>query len=246
MIKYYRDPFDTAILGNTVYKVIVSDDESDPAELSAALDRIIADTIFCFVPFSDAAISVLEQAHFHLASIRATYQYAGDRVSNETTVPENLTFSAMSHGLSPIAADGIRSMAAIIGATSHYWHDQAISREAVITLYSTWIINSLYRGYADEVFIILEGKILAGLVTIKIKDDAGSIDLVGVKENYRDRGLGKMLLMKAIWYLQNKGVHDIRVVTEAENIAATVFYQKNGFRPCHIEAVYHKHAISTK
>ena len=132
-------------------------------------------------------------------------------------------------------------MADIIGSTSRYFKDKQIPREKAMEIYVTWINNSIYNRYANESFFIMKGDKLTGLVTLKVKDNNGCIDLIGVHNDFQGLGLGKLLLQRGIQYFVDGGAGGIFVVSEGENIPATAFYQKTGFVINKVELVYHRH-----
>jgi len=51
-----------------------------------------------------------------------------------------------------------------------------------------------------------------------------------VKESHRKKGLGLRLLQKAIENAKKKGVIEVHVDTEENNVRAMEFYQKSGFK----------------
>ena len=51
-----------------------------------------------------------------------------------------------------------------------------------------------------------------------------------VKESHRKKGIGSQLLQKAIESAKKKGVIEVHVDTEENNVRATEFYQKSGFK----------------
>ena len=51
-----------------------------------------------------------------------------------------------------------------------------------------------------------------------------------VKESHRKKGIGSQLLQKAIESAKKKGVIEVHVDTEENNVRAMEFYQKSGFK----------------
>ena len=175
-------------------------------------------------------------------SIRNTYKLAGSGYTARSTQKLDDRFKVLQYSKDKpkISKPDILRFARIIGATSRYFHDSAIPKIYAERLYVRWIENSL-KGYADECFMVMRGGRLAGLITLKIKEAAGYIDLIGVGENYQGIGLGGVLASRSIEYFKSKNIKNIFVVTEGENLQANIFYQKNGFITQNVELVYHKH-----
>jgi ribosomal protein S18 acetylase RimI-like enzyme len=132
-------------------------------------------------------------------------------------------------------------MAEILGRTSRYFKDKQISPKTSLQLYVTWIENSIFNGYANQCVLLMKDNRLAGIHTMKLKNGTGVVDLIGLGKDFQNMGFGKTLLEEGIKWMQKQDVDTIEVITEAENIPATAFYQKNGFIMKDIELVYHKH-----
>jgi mycothiol synthase len=59
----------------------------------------------------------------------------------------------------------------------------------------------------------------------------GTINLLGVRREFRGRGLGRFLLIKGIERLQSLDVEQIELAVEAENEQAMRLYRSVGFEP---------------
>jgi len=237
MIELVTDPFDSELWNKKVCKAHIADPFTEE-ELRAALARERPDIVFAFAPFSSDVMVILSRTGFRLLSLRSTYFLPREVEVEEVDVPPGFSFHAMSEG-APASDDDIRAMAENIGMISRYFRDRRIPREDAIRLYVAWIRNSLFHGYADKAFLILRDGRMAGIVTLKIKDGTGMIDLIGVLPSFQGRGLGRLLLTRAVQWLRSTGVSDIAVVTEGEDIGANVFYQRNGFIIRNFESVFH-------
>lgn len=243
MINFTQDGFDTKILGRNVFKLFLEKDIENEKELPDLSGNGEIESIFCFTVFSHRNIHLLNKLGFALISIRNTYKLSSD--------PRNLRTSACAAGgcdvircsKSPIQLNrqDIRDMADIIGSTSRYFKDKQIPREKALNIYINWINNSIYNRYANESFLIMKGARLAGLIALKVKDNNGYIDLIGVHNDFQGLGLGKLLLQRGLQYFVDGGVGGIFVVSEGENIQASAFYQKTGFVINKVELVYHRH-----
>ncbi|HYF82194.1 MAG TPA: GNAT family N-acetyltransferase [Clostridia bacterium] len=69
----------------------------------------------------------------------------------------------------------------------------------------------------------------AGTYTLRIKDDDGWIESIGVAPEYQGRGIGRMLLHKSIKVLQAVGVKNIKLSVFDTNTRALTLYKKDGF-----------------
>ena len=241
MMRFFQDTFDSQILGCNAYKLFIDDEFLSKEKVENVLRENKMDVLFSFVRFSDTNISYFEDNHYKLISIRSTYKYSNPSQQKTRMVPDGFLLKTGKQKADSIAPSDIIKIAEILGNTSRYFKDKKIPHEKSLQLYATWIQNSIFNGYADESLILMKDNCLAGIHTLKIKNGIGYIDLIGICHEYQNIGLGKVLLQKGIEWLQKQNVKQIEVVTEAENIPATAFYQKNGFVISNIELIYHKH-----
>jgi len=94
-----------------------------------------------------------------------------------------------------------------------------------------WLANTM--ASADILKLLEPG----AFVSFKLKDGAAMIDLVSVLP--QARGSGSRLLGRLTAWAGSRGLDRVEVTTESENIAACLFYQKNGFRLARATAAFH-------
>ena len=234
-----RENFDTNIFGKDVYKMFLKK-RYDKSFLSKKILNIKKSLIFCFSVFDEKNIKILKDLDFDFISIRETYFRLSNSVK-ELTIKKGFRIYSLNDKIPLIDKQSLKQMAMTLGKTSRYFKDSKISTRDAMKFYITWLDNSLYRSYADNYFLIFKDKKLAGLVTLKIKNNSGFIDLIGVMPTFQNLGLGSLLLNKSLNFFKEKDIDDVFVITEGENIQAGAFYQKNGFIKKYIELVYHKH-----
>ena len=240
MIKLYRDSFDSDIFAGNIYKLFIDEKiESEDVITNPFKNKDIS-YIYCFTTFENSNIDILNRLGFRLISIRSTYKLALKNGFIELKIPEGFRVLKNSEKHVMLTDKETLSIAKLIGNTSRYFRDNNLPREKSISLYAAWIKNSLYRGYADETFVILKDRDLAGMITLKIKPEGGYIDLIGIKERFQNKGLGQVLFQKGVEYLLGKNIKSMYTITEGENIIANRFYQKNDFILEDVQLVYHK------
>ncbi len=241
MFKKIIDNFDTKIFEKQVTKLFISGN----VDLQKIKQTLVVghspEIIFCFAPCSPKITRFLEENNFHIISSRATYRLRDMKRTFSAKLPAGFEFIKKTSEIPQLKIASIKKMAVVIGGTSRYFRDLELPIKKSQDLYTEWIFNSLYNGYADASFCITKNKELVGLVTIKIKGDCGYIDLLGVVPRWHNLGLGSFLMKHALQFLSKSKISTVRVVTEAENIPATAFYQKMGFVVENMELVYHKH-----
>ncbi len=69
----------------------------------------------------------------------------------------------------------------------------------------------------------------AGTYTLRIKDDTGWVEGIGVAPEFQGRGVGRKMLHKSIKVLQAAGAENIKLSVFNSNTRALTLYKKDGF-----------------
>lgn len=114
------------------------------------------------------------------------------------------------------------------------FHDGAFEK-----LYDEWIVQSIRRTLADEVYGYIIDKTVVGLITLKKKSDRVVIGLLGVDESARGKKIGQSLIKQAQNYTIQWGLNILDVSTQGSNLPAIRFYEKMGFDRSDNTYIYH-------
>lgn len=127
------------------------------------------------------------------------------------------------------------------GSYSRFKIDSKFPSGSFEKLYKQWIINSVSRLIAEEVYVFKSSRnCYDGLITVGIKNDIPDIGIIAVDESSRGKGIGKKLLNAAeSWAKYEKHTNEIQVVTQGFNKQACSFYERNGFKISSRIYVYH-------
>jgi len=126
------------------------------------------------------------------------------------------------------------------GEFSRFKIDPEIPAEKFVGLYEQWVINSVNRKIAEEVYYFKDNGEIAGMITLSIKNDKADIGILSVHKNSRGKGIATELVSAAEYWTKNiKGYRQIQVVTQASNTIACKFYERKGFRIQKKEFVFH-------
>lgn len=238
------DNFDSKILKTDVYKLYL-EEKIIEEQFTEKVKKIKKGIIFCFTDFSPENFTLLENLGFHLVSVRNIY-----KLDLKTYLKKEVSSFPVKYKILPkkettkiLKENNLIQLAQTIYQTSRYNKDNSLNKKLALDIYINWFKNSLYGDYADEAFLVFDGSSAAGIITIKIKDNEGFIDLLGVLGKYQNQNIATHLLKQGISYLLSRRIKDIFVTTEGENIPANVFYQKNNFILHKIEFAYHKHIL---
>lgn len=123
---------------------------------------------------------------------------------------------------------------------SRFHRDQEIGIVKAEKIKQEWIISNLTSRTNTETFVVTEAKRpsnLLGYISCLTSETAFTIDLIAVKSEFRSRGLGRLLVSKAIEESIRRG-HNINVGTQTDNPAVHL-YESLGFSASTIESVLH-------
>jgi len=123
----------------------------------------------------------------------------------------------------------LREMAATSMAFSRFrnpWYTQ----EEKENHYKQWVANAVNATYDDVCLLNRDdaGSPCAFISLRKLHDGNVRIGLFTVREDCRQRGLGRRLMMAAIKWALAKGARTLHVATQTSNIVALQLYQSCG------------------
>lgn len=100
------------------------------------------------------------------------------------------------------------------------------------------IIHEMYAPPHGALFVVYDQNEAIGCLGLrKIGDGVGELKRMYLKESYRQKGIGKMMLDAALEKARSIGYQKVRLDTLDTMSPAMRFYEKNGFSK--IEAYYH-------
>lgn len=207
------------------------------AEMPQALDWCREQQIRClyFLCEQDdqGSIRAAEAQRFHLTDIRLDFSCrldpANPLVEQHRTRPP---FASEVAEMEDIASDAY--------SDTRFYFDTNFPREKASALYRKWIARSC-DGYADAVLVVPAEQGVAGFITCHLESETtGRIGLVGVREDSRGKGIGRVLVEEAQDWFKRRNRREVRVVTQGRNIAAQRLYQNNGFRTATLQLWYHR------
>jgi hypothetical protein len=217
-----RTPFDETFLKVACYHVLPPIGSTDLAALNAAR---AAGPIFASAKIDASDIetaSTLEEFGFRRICTQILLHRRLDHVPSAADVAR----IADTLDLSP--ADVLAHAAQL--KTGRFRQDPLIDTDAAIELYAAWVRNST-RG----------GKRVAAIdrnfLTFEDRQDVRWIDLVSVLD--QRVGMAVRLLGTIVDDARRKRLHEVRVITDGDNVAALRAYTAAGFEPERSLVVFH-------
>jgi len=181
-------------------------------------------------------IHILEALNFYLTDIGVIWEIQTDKYPHKTKALRPKKYLTVREALRSDIPE-LKKISKSLFPESRFYHDPFFSKKEADDLFQAWIENSVNGNAADIVFYV-PGK---GFITCK-KTNAktGEIRLIGVRKKFRSKGVGSLLMERAMEWFK---VHDISVVsvrTQLKNIDAVNFYVKRGFSLKAYDMVYGK------
>lgn len=126
-----------------------------------------------------------------------------------------------------------------------FFEDSNLDNDDVNTLYKRWITNEIRNENVDVLGIEKDDRLL-GFISCKYrycltdKNKEGIISLVGIDKLYQGMGIGKKLMNCVLNHFCDKGINDIYVGTQINNLSSLNFYISTGFRINSSFSSFHK------
>jgi dTDP-4-amino-4,6-dideoxy-D-galactose acyltransferase len=173
-------------------------------------------------------VRVAEAARFGLVDVRLTF--ARDLTRGE--VP----------GRSPLVRPfelgdlpAVRRIGRVSYTDSRFYYDGRVPREKCDELFETWSAKACTKGY-ESLVAEQDGEVVGYVAG----DAVGNIELIGVAEAARGKGVGRALVESAVAWAAGDGWAEMTVVTQGRNVAAQRLYQRCGFVTKSVGLYYHK------
>jgi GNAT superfamily N-acetyltransferase len=130
-------------------------------------------------------------------------------------------------------------LARAAGRFSRFRMDPRIDPRVFHAIYDAWLVRSVHREIADDVFVGSAGGRDVGLVTVSIANNGASIGLLSVSDSARGQGFGRALTEHVFAWARDQGCRELRVATQLANAAACAMYSAVGCSVESRERTYH-------
>ena len=229
-------PWDTEFFGIRIARVAqTSLTELDLIEIDSWCQAHAIECLYFVTNATDwHTASLCHKAAFKLVDVQLRFRASSIR-----------THSIPASSVPVVSAEGKhrnRLMAIAEGSflSTRFFVDPHFDDERCAALYRTWIEKSC-DGFADATLIVPDADRVAGFVTCKLLErDQGSIELLGVADSARNRGIGSSLVGAALRWFKAEGCDEVSVRTQLRNISACRMYERSGFLLADVRYQYHK------
>jgi len=188
-------------------------------------------------PHDIQTIRTAEDAGFRFVDIRLTLGRSLDAWGGSSAPPDDVIIRNWVKKDLP----ELEKIARTSFTQTRFFFDPSFPPEKSAEMYAVWIAKSC-QGRAQAVLVAEIGASAAGFITCRLESGRilGEIELVGVSEPARGRGLGGLLVSASLDWFSHHGASVVEVVTQGRNLEAQRLYQRNGFTIKAMQLWYHK------
>jgi len=218
--EFQIQPFETGLLGRPVGKLYVRGGwplEERPASLTAGWRREGVWLVSCRVPEGSPAIGGLEKNGFRAIETLVTFR----RQLRAELMPGGIAIAG------PETADACVAIARRAFTNDRLHRDRRVPDGVADLVRERWIRNNL-GGRADASFVARDGGRVVGFSLCLLDGDEAVIDLIAVDGEYRQKGLGRALVLGALAHYGGRA-RTMQVGTQADNLPSLKLYRGAGF-----------------
>ncbi|MBQ6620913.1 MAG: GNAT family N-acetyltransferase [Thermoguttaceae bacterium] len=232
----YRElPWDSAFFGLPVASMDI-DERDTPEAVQQVIDKSTARLIYAFLsPEIQTRFEGILQKFGALYDEKVFYEKTLTSPAPKPVLPEGF-----SSGMVDQPFPELYALARASSWDSRFAKDPRLAPK-VGELYDLWI----EKGFTPPdqgivgIFDDKTGHILCALMSFKIKDIVGTIELFAVDSRYRRRGLGRALLEVFDNLLSQRSINRATVVTQKTNFGACRAYESVGYSVRCVRDVWH-------
>jgi dTDP-4-amino-4,6-dideoxy-D-galactose acyltransferase len=193
------------------------------------------------IPMVDVpAIEVFSRLGFYAVDTSVTFQ-RGDEPHPDRAMPDGIEVRRADTA----ECEAAREIAGRCMVFSRFHVDPRFGSGVGDAVNRAWMQSYCDGNRGEETQVALLGGRVVGFNAILRSSVAGApcrvVDLIGVDDEARGRGIGQALMRRFIADTLTAGVRCMRVTTQASNIAAVNLYERSGFRLTESLLVMHRH-----
>jgi dTDP-4-amino-4,6-dideoxy-D-galactose acyltransferase len=210
------------------------------ANLEEILENAVENNIKFVELFCDnsdkESIYSSERSGFRLADLKITLIKKLDGETIENSALNDLIFKKADLE----DANKLKTIGKGLFKHSRYYRYQKFDPAKVDSMFQTWIEKSISGEFDDELYYLCNETDILAFCSLKYRENAASIGLMGIAESCRGKGLGSVLLDRIFHLLHKRKVTEVNVATQGENFNALHLYEKKRFYLSKITICYYK------
>ena len=223
--------WDTQFFGYPVYKA--TGFQNNPLLISSIIDKVKISGCTLLYWFSEKEMQFPNDIDAELVDVKIDYVKKIDYVP-----PYNEMIKSY-----PPERDykDLLELSFVSGEYSRFRIDKHFVNNEYHRLYTEWLMKSVQRKNADEVFVFEDQDGIQGFVTSKYEKEGNNerIGLIAVREGTRGKNIGRHLVDTVVKVGKSNGAKFLKVYTQQSNIGANRFYEKCQFKEDERTFIYH-------
>jgi ribosomal-protein-alanine N-acetyltransferase len=184
-------------------------------------------------------LAPLEQSDAFRLAEDLGFRFVDIRITLERVTAGGVAASSETRGFHESDLPRLIQLARTLHEDSRFFVDHRFPEAASRALFEAWMIRACSDPSYDTLVAGAEGSPVGYVACQRLADGCGQIQLIGVDEPARRRGLGAALVDAALVNLARQDATRVRVVTQGRNLAALRLYESCGFRTVSQAAWYH-------
>jgi ribosomal protein S18 acetylase RimI-like enzyme len=229
--------WDSRFFHTPIGRIEISASSLSPDAITAALREAKGLKLACLyfqVPFTSPEITAFcSRQNFLLVDFKTVLSKPLDDRAFPEEAGDGIVSPEETHY--PVLEKIVESLA----RTSRFRFDPHFGEEGANRLYRTWLRKSFSEGFSSDFLVAHRDGRPEGFLTLRPRDGVPHIDLLGVAEEARGRGVGGRLIRCAESRLRAQGAGRVDVITQGHNIDALRVYQKSGFLIASSDIFFH-------
>ncbi|HQW57019.1 MAG TPA: GNAT family N-acetyltransferase [Saprospiraceae bacterium] len=125
------------------------------------------------------------------------------------------------------------------GIFSRFKLDDRLTPGRFEEMYKIWTEKAIDSQDGNHLALYKEGESILGVITYKVKLHVVEVGLLSVDPACGGKGIGSKLLRWVEYFALQNGLSTINIPTQATNLPACKFYDKNGYIITDLVNVYH-------
>jgi len=231
-----KDLFDSDILGFPVAKIESIDFDTDKNAVRSLLTELQKENIsyatFRLHSENFSLIHELEKSGFMLVDGLLSLEMSLKSFEKKD-IPQQIRIATNDD------IPQLKVLAEEVFYLNRLYNDPYILKEKANIFYAQWVENSVIKKAADGVYIWEENNTIVGFATYK---KTGDIPLLGVKKDFRGKGISRKLIWSIFDYFISQGINNATIETQMANISAIRSYQSCGFKISDSHVTFSWHA----
>lgn len=212
--------WDSDFFGFKVGKILLTKDGFEESSFIDEKNKEHYDLIYGFSSSDITPYGFWESLGFYLADTSVVLSMKFDPARHKNSRYECCTY------LSKNDINACYEIAEMVAPVSRFYREPAVGKELTKKMFRKWIDTALDGSFSDYLFVERIENNIVGIHAIKTEGNAGAVTLIGARDGFHGKGIGRRLWEQSFGYWANKAprVNLIKTRFSMNNKPAFGFY----------------------